>query len=312
MEELNKMLHPIRQRVEKHAGVSVDQILEDVMAAPPIMQLLKENPSLTTQHLLRSITQLDQLVREQKACENCRSLTACRNLLPGHFPEAYVHAGVIETRFIPCSYLRASQAAKQMNQLIRSMYVPDEVLAMNFKDLERDAVRSDALRALMQFCLQVKPGQRGTKGIYLYGPFGVGKSVMMAAAMKSLAERNIATLMVYLPELLRELKDSIQDNSLDEKLKVLKEVPVLILDDIGAESISPWVRDEIIGSILQARVVRNLPTLYTSNFSYDELEEYLSYSTKGQVETLKGKRIMERIRHYTDAYYVGGTNRRQS
>lgn len=91
---------------------------------------------------------------------------------------------------------------------------------------------------------------------------------------------------------------------------MLKEVPVLILDDIGAETLSPWARDEVLGAILQYRVSENLPVLYTSNYTYDELEEHLAHSQKAGVEQLKAMRIMERIRYYTDAYKVDGINRR--
>ncbi|GAY75012.1 helicase loader DnaI [Sporolactobacillus inulinus] len=99
--------------------------------------------------------------------------------------------------------------------------------------------------------------------------------------MKRLAERrHITSLIVYVPDFFREIKGAIQDHSVDEKLEVLKKTPVLILDDIGAETITPWIRDEVLGSILQYRMMDHLPTLYTSNFNYDELEDHFSYSQK--------------------------------
>lgn len=52
---------------------------------------------------------------------------------------------------------------------------------------------------------------------------------------------------MYVPDFIREMKDSISDQSYAGKLELLKEVPVLILDDIGAENLTPWVRDEIFG-----------------------------------------------------------------
>lgn len=84
----------------------------------------------------------------------------------------------------------------------------------------------------------------------------------------------------------------------------------MILDDIGSETISSWIRDDVLGAILQYRMMEGLPTLYTSNLDYDELEEHLAYSQKSGAEQLKAKRIMERIRHYTIPQYIGGANRR--
>ncbi len=47
-----------------------------------------------------------------------------------------------------------------------------------------------------------------------------------------------------------------------------------MLDDIGAESMTSWVRDEVIGTVLQHRMSQ-LPTFFSSNFSPDELKHHL-------------------------------------
>lgn len=73
---------------------------------------------------------------------------------------------------------------------------------------------------------------------------------------------------------------------------------------------SSWVRDDILGVILQHRMLEKLPTLYTSNYDFDELEEHLAYSQKGGIEQLKSKRIMERIRHFAEPVFIEGENRR--
>ena len=168
----------------------------------------------------------------------------------------------------------------------------------------------DAILAMMDFCSSCNPGQTDM-GIYLYGPLGVGKSRIVAAAARKLAERHIASIMVYVPDFFREIKESIGENAVGKKIDTLKKVPVLILDDIGAETMSAWARDEVLGAILQYRVSEKLPTIYTSNYTLDELEEHLSYSHKSGIEEMKAKRIMERIRFFSNAYYVGGVNRRK-
>lgn len=117
--------------------------------------------------------------------------------------------------------------------------------------------------------------------------------------------------MIYSPDFFREIKDAIQDHSLKDKLQALKDVPVLIFDDIGAENLSAWARDEVLGAILQHRMTERLPTLYTSNYDFEQLEQHLAESSRGDIDRLKAKRIMERIRYYTDAYFVGGKNRRK-
>jgi primosomal protein DnaI len=117
-------------------------------------------------------------------------------------------------------------------------------------------------------------------------------------------------MIVYVPELLREMKSSIADSTLNEKIEALKREPILMLDDIGAEAVSSWTRDEVLGPILQFRMLESLPTFFTSNFNFPELEHHLTYSQRGEEEKMKARRIMERIRSLSVPVMVDGPNRR--
>jgi len=83
-----------------------------------------------------------------------------------------------------------------------------------------------------------------------------------------------------------------------------------MLDDIGAEAVSSWTRDEVLGPILQFRMLESLPTFFTSNFDLKGLEHHLTYSQRGEEEKMKARRIMERIRALSEPVLVDGPNRR--
>ncbi len=55
-------------------------------------------------------------------------------------------------------------------------------------------------------------------------------------------------------------KNAIKDGSVKERIDEIKMAQVLVLDDIGAEQHSPWVRDDVLQVILQYRMQENLPT----------------------------------------------------
>ncbi len=76
-------------------------------------------------------------------------------------------------------------------------------------------------------------------------------------------------------------------------------MPLLLIDDIGAETTTAWSRDEILGPILQYRMQAKLPTFFTSNLNLEQLEKHLSV-TKDSVDIVKAKRIIERIGQLTD------------
>src|SRR5699024_7948918 len=97
-----------------------------------------------------------------------------------------------------------------------------------------------------------------------------------------------------------------------EKLDAVKKAPILMLDDIGADSMGSWIRDDIFGVILQYRMQEQLPTFFSSNFTMNELESHLTVTQRGEEEPLKAKRIMERIRYLTQEIKMTGRNRRNS
>lgn len=106
------------------------------------------------------------------------------------------------------------------------------------------------------------------------------------------------------------MKQAIGKDQVAEKLDAVKRSPILMIDDIGADAMSSWIRDEVFGVILQYGMQEQLPTFFSSNFTMDELEQHLSVTQRGDEEPLKAKRIMERIRYLTKEIEMTGRNRR--
>ena len=119
---------------------------------------------------------------------------------------------------------------------------------------------------------------------------------------------------VYWPEYLRSLKSSFLSNDKDEfknKYNDIKYAKLLLIDDLGAEGVTAWNRDEVLGTILQYRMQQGLPTFITSNLNISELEAHLSITTSNKSEKVKAKRIIERINQLTIDEEMIGENRRK-
>lgn len=310
MESFQQTLKSVSEAAAKKSGINPSNRLQQLLNQPRLLRFRREYPNVERSAYVRSLNRLDQYIREWDQCDKCPGLKRCPNLVQGYQPHLVPYAGYIDLHLRPCPLKRQADEEKRRTDKIRSHYIPKEVLTVTFEKLELDATRDDAIFAAMKFAAEYSP-QEKRKGLYFHGDFGVGKSCIAGAIAQELARRDISVYMVYVPEFFRELKESIQEGSSPEKIEELKNVSVLILDDIGAEIVSPWLRDEVLGSILQYRVSQGLPTVYTSNLTYDELEEHLSYSQKNGFEAIKAGRIMERIRFGTEAYRVGGPNRRR-
>jgi DNA replication protein DnaC len=119
-------------------------------------------------------------------------------------------------------------------------------------------------------------------GLFLTGESGCGKTHYCVALMHTLAVEhgievryeNAGSLLTRLRDYYSEKKDE-EDFSEQAFIKYLVNVPVLLLDDIGVERVTDWVRDKIY-EIVDGRFTRYKPTLYTSNVNANDLSRSLS------------------------------------
>lgn len=149
------------------------------------------------------------------------------------------------------------------------------------------------------------------KGFYLYGPFGTGKTYLLYSIAAKLSKMNIKVTLSYYPDMVRFVKGNFGDPKVEHMINNMKNVDVLMLDDVGGENNTAYIRDEILGPILQYRMVAKKPVFITSNYDINFLREHLK-ETKDATDSIKGDRIIERIRQLTDEYFIDGKNLRQT
>ena len=90
----------------------------------------------------------------------------------------------------------------------------------------------------------------------------------------------------------------------------VRETLLLLIDDIGAENVTAWNRDEILCPLLQYRMDEGLTTFFTSNLTLNDLEEHLA-SSKAGVESIKAGRIVSRIKQLTEPLSMISKNLRK-
>jgi len=282
----------------------------DILNDPYIRNFLVKHNFLSDEMIEKNLNTLHEYHSQSKNCADCSSLAACKNILKGYYPVLEATDQTIHLAYVKCNQLTMAEQTRQQRELIKSLYVPEDILQATYDDIDPDVKhRGQAISEIARFIDELEVGLP-EKGIYFSGPFGVGKTFMLGALANKLKEYNRSTMLVYMPEFVQEIRSSIQDQSINKKIALFKKVDVLMLDDIGAEPLSPWFRDEVLGSILQYRMMHKLPVFFTSNYTMDQLEQQLAISNRGQVETLKAGRIMERIRQVSTEVQMTGKNRR--
>ncbi|KKK38318.1 primosomal protein DnaI [Mesobacillus campisalis] len=288
-----------------------ENLRNEVLSDPSVQDFLRRHQGEINREIVdKSLMKLHEFINQSKGCDKCSSLSSCRNMLQGYEPELVFNGKYIDVKYDRCPRKVMHDEKLKNERLIGSLFVPKEILNASLGEVDLDDKgRFLAIKMAKEFVQNYSPEER-QKGLYLHGPFGTGKSYLLGAIANELAKKQVSSMIVYVPELFREMKNSIGNNTVNEKLDAIKKTPVLMLDDMGAETMSSWARDEILGPILQFRMAENLPTFFTSNFDLGGLEHHLTHSQRGEEEQLKAARILERIKYLATPVKVEGKNRR--
>ncbi|MDD3392316.1 MAG: primosomal protein DnaI [Bacilli bacterium] len=241
---------------------------------------------------------LEDSSREYTNCSHCKGLIACQNKILGH---AYLPVQVndrLDFIYKPCKYKKMQMESTKYLDNIYMFDIPKEISSAKMKDIYfDDPVRLETIKWIDKF-LKTYPKDKEQKGLYLYGSFGSGKTYLLSAMFNELAKQGYKSAIVFWPEFLSTLKSSF-NTDFKLKLEKIKKAPLLLIDDIGAESTTEWSRDDIFCPIIQFRMQNKLPTFFTSNLDLSDLEKHFSVS-KEKVSTIKARRIIERIKQLTD------------
>lgn len=228
--------------------------------------------------------------KEHTNCSNCPSLAACSNFVRGFCLTPKQNKNTINFSYDMCKYLKK----EEYRENVQVFDVAKDIKNASIKNIyTNDKNRIEIIKAIKNFINEYKKGTN-PKGIYLHGSFGSGKTYLISALFNELAKSGTTSVIIHTPELLRSLKDSFSTDY-SEKFYLLKHTPLLLLDDIGAEYLTAWGRDEVIEPILQYRMDEGLPTFFTSNFTILELEKHFT-TASNSIDKVKARRIIERIK----------------
>lgn len=287
-----------KEKINKGLVTAYEEAKQD----PKFSKLIK-TLKINNEIAMRYTSKLEDTVSELNNCKECRGLFECSNRVEGHvyYPENGENKLIFS--YAPCKYYSECQ-----KNLKNKMTSSKELDSARIKDIDiLDKKRIKIIKWIKEFYDNYDIG-KSMKGLYLHGSFGAGKTFLIAALLNELSiNKKVRTEIIYFPEILRTLKDDW--DFFNNKIEYLKSVDILVIDDIGAEKVTEWGRDEVLGTILQHRMNNNLCTFFTSNLTIEELERHLSL-TKNSEDSVKARRVIERIKQLTVDMELISENRR--
>ncbi|WP_367342226.1 primosomal protein DnaI [Limosilactobacillus sp.] len=289
------------------------QKVKTVMADPDVQSFLHQHQGELDQGIIqRSMSKLFEFYDEKQ-----RSAKGKTTVAPGYSAQLQMGYRQIDVVYVPTAKLKEQQQQAALRNRVTLLNMPRFIREASFDDFYMDeehqsASRQAAFNAAIKFTQDYKPNGKFVPGLYLYGSFGVGKTFLLGAIANQLALQGDQVTMLHFPSFAVQMKNSIKNNTTEDLLNTVKAAPVLMIDDIGADAMSAWIRDDVLGVILEYRMQQELPTFFSSNFDMKELEEeHLAVDAQGNQEPLKAKRIMERIQFLSKEMPMMGQNLRQ-
>ena len=303
MKEVQESLRQANQ-----ARKTYSEIRQEILADPEVARFIQEQ-ALTEKTIELSISKFFEYIKERDKWLNGDEAYIAK----GYKPLLIMNEGYADVSYEETAELVEAQRQEAIRRRMHLVELPASLKHATLAPHQKDSViltrsRTEILSLMSDFIGNFHSPTK--KGLYVFGDFGVGKSFLLAALAHDLSEKySVATTMIHYPSFVVNVKNAIQSGQVKTEIDTVKKADILILDDIGAEQHSPWVRDDVLQVILQHRMQENLPTFFTSNFSLADLEKRLSQGKAGD-ESWQAKRVMERIRFLAKEVHLEGENRR--
>lgn len=269
-----------------------------------IQQWLKEHDE-NEAIIYANVGRFSDWVKAVEKCENCKGLAYCTQKVKGHYTDLYMDK-VLLSGIHRCHYLREYTSALAHQSYYIDPKLSEGQLLIDLTTMDITQEQAAYKRLLMDITALLMSEER-LKGFYLCGKPGVGKSYLAAGITNYFARKKCRVGFIHVPTLIGDLKLMFHDREAqDQHLNRIRNVPVLVLDDIGGESVTAWSRDEVLLSLLDYRMEHKLLTFFTSNYKLLELKQRYTLN-----EPMAAERIEERIRTLAQEVFMSGNSRRK-
>ncbi len=259
-----------------------------------LSDILKKIASASTEGNTRQHQRPDD-VDAREACELCGG----RGWLSADVPPNHAEFG----RLLSCECQLPRLEKERYARLLRYSNLAD-LNRFKFESLRQDIARDSQLE---QYNVALEAAELYSTDprdwIVFTGKYDPMKMKLAAAIGNRCLEHGHELLFMHVPDLLDHLRDSFTptgDVAYSELFDQVRNTPLLILDDLGSHSTTPWA-EEKLRQIINHRYNAELPTVITTTAELEEIDPYISSRIRslGQSQIIEvGAKLLEKSREW--------------
>jgi DNA replication protein DnaC len=170
---------------------------------------------------------------------------------------------------ISCECVKTEKLERRRQAMLNYCELPPMVEGMTFTNF----TMRDGLKTAYDESVKIARNHGSIAWLTFMGRNDTGKTHLAVAICRSWVEAGVPAKYVFVPFLLDELRKGYQskgDDSYEQRFKTYCDVPLLLLDDLGAESRTPWAQEKM-DMLVDYRYMNNKSLIVTTNNKLEEL-----------------------------------------
>jgi len=185
--------------------------------------------------------------------------------------------GLIEIggKFKNCECVRKKEAYKRVKEINSKYPMPVMLREKSFENFKMDNEYQERALDLMQ----------GGKPCYLFGPWGSGKTHLLAATVNKMQRKFTMALLVSAPWLFEKVRRDLFQNWEIDILNMACTVEYLAIDDIGKEKPTGMIEEKLF-MIVDRRLNEGKRTSFSSNFPLDDKRLNIDNAIKSRINEM--------------------------
>ncbi len=278
------------KRIQFQQPITYDkQTLLSIVYSSDLAKNMILKLQLTEEEIIENIDKILFFIQQNESCAHCKSLKDCKKAKKGYqyFLKKGEDSQLIETMRV-CDYY---QEFYQKGQRLQYSFYSMETVFLQHRLQEFKEICMQQPRSFQTMYLALYH-QASTKGCFLQIKDSRQRKIFEIGLLSTLLH-NYTCSLVKMSSFLSDLKSLFSDkNGYEELLTKVYQSSILILDDLGGESITSWSRDEVLLPLLNYRIDHHLTTIFISEFSFEQLT--FLYTT--QKDHLKAEKLISKMK----------------